>query len=144
MGSPPTPIPIPTPQLVKVAEASALNPIDREAAQENDYIALLLGDDDHSSVDRSIVTFLAVPTETLQDMASGSSGDGSNVCVLLHTANATQETSPNPSGQAHIVWSWQAGTTSSSSTTSTTSTSRTAAEECSEFTQSTINMRDLE
>lgn len=74
----------------------------------------------------------------MKDMASGSSGDGSNVCVLLHTANATQETNANPSGQAHIVWSWQAGTTSS------TSSSKTAAEECSEFTQSTINMRDLE
>jgi len=138
------PLPPPPPaELVKPIPADPLEQVDRgEEAQENDYIALLLGDDDpHSSTDRSIVTFLAVPTETLQDMASGSSGDGSNVCVLLHTANATQETSPNPSGQAHIVWSWQAGTTSSSSTTST---SRTAAEECSEFTQSTINMRDLE
>lgn len=64
---PPAP---PPPELVKPAPAdsSLLEQMDRgEEPQENDYIALLLGDDDpHSSADRSIVTFLAVPTETLQ------------------------------------------------------------------------------
>ena len=53
------------PELVRAA-ADALEVAEREP-QENDYIALLLGDDeDNSSADRSIVTFLAVPTDTLQ------------------------------------------------------------------------------
>lgn len=45
------------PELIKVDDAP-----------QSDYIALLLGgdDDDQSSADRSIVTFLAVPTESLQ------------------------------------------------------------------------------
>ena len=45
------------PELIKV-----------EDAPQSDYIALLLGgdDDDQSSADRSIVTFLAVPTDSLQ------------------------------------------------------------------------------
>ena len=73
--------------------------------------------------------------ESHQGMASGSSGD-SNVCVLLHTGNG-QDTSANSQGQAHIVWSWQAGT-------SATAAASSRPEECSEFTQSTINMRDLE
>ena len=70
------PLPPPPPaELVKPIPADPLEQVDRgEEAQENDYIALLLGDDDpHSSTDRSIVTFLAVPTETLQVFATRSS-----------------------------------------------------------------------
>lgn len=51
----------PPPELIKVLEQPA----------QNDYIALLLGEDeDQMSTDRSIVTFLAVPTESLQVMNS--------------------------------------------------------------------------
>ncbi|XP_032791258.2 zinc finger X-linked protein ZXDB [Daphnia magna] len=110
----------PPPELIKVADQPF----------QNDYIALLLGDDeDHVSTDRSVVTFLAVPTDSLQDVGSESNGD-SNVCVLLHTGG-NHEASTSSTGHAHIVWSWQ---------TSPTKTG----EECSEFSQSTINMRDLE
>ena len=36
-------------------------------SQQTDYIALFLGDDeDQSTVDRSVVTFLAVPAESLE------------------------------------------------------------------------------
>jgi len=45
------------PELIKVDEQPS----------QGDYIALLLGDDDdQSSAERSIVTFLAVPADTLQ------------------------------------------------------------------------------
>ncbi len=45
------------PELIKVID----QPI------QNDYIALLLGDDEEQmSADRSVVTFLAVPTDSLQ------------------------------------------------------------------------------
>lgn len=45
------------PELIKVVDQPT----------QNDYIALLLGDDeDQMSTDRSVVTFLAVPTESLQ------------------------------------------------------------------------------
>ncbi|XP_046631288.1 zinc finger X-linked protein ZXDB-like [Daphnia pulicaria] len=109
------------PELIKVID----QPI------QNDYIALLLGDDEEQmSADRSVVTFLAVPTDSLQDTGSGSNGD-SNVCVLLHTGGGSHEASTSSTGHAHIVWSWQ------------TSPVKTG-EECSEFSQSTINMRDLE
>nr|CAH0108047.1 unnamed protein product [Daphnia galeata] len=116
----PTVSPTEPPELIKIDQ-----PI------QNDYIALLLGDDEeHMSADRSVVTFLAVPTDSLQDAGSGSSGD-SNVCVLLHTGGGSHEASTSSTGHAHIVWSWQ------------TSPMKTG-EECSEFSQSTINMRDLE
>lgn len=47
----------PPPELIKVADQPF----------QNDYIALLLGDDeDQVSTDRSVVTFLAVPTDSLQ------------------------------------------------------------------------------
>ncbi|XP_046444164.1 zinc finger X-linked protein ZXDB-like [Daphnia pulex] len=109
------------PELIKVID----QPI------QNDYIALLLGDDEEQmSADRSVVTFLAVPTDSLQDAGPGSNGD-SNVCVLLHTGGGSHEASTSSTGHAHIVWSWQ------------TSPVKTG-EECSEFSQSTINMRDLE
>lgn len=67
---------------------------------------------------------------TDQDVSAGSSAD-SNVCVLLH-AGGSQEASTSSTGHAHIVWSWQ-----------TTSPIK-SGEECSDFSQSTINMRDLE
>ena len=52
-----TPTEPPTPKLIKVVDQST----------QNDYIALLLGDDeDPLSADRSVVTFVAVPTESLQ------------------------------------------------------------------------------
>lgn len=126
------------PELIKVVDQPT----------QNDYIALLLGDDeDQLSADRSVVTFLAVPTDSLQVISPfilnrkccniclirqdpGVNGD-SNVCVLLH-ASGSQEASTSSTGHAHIVWSWQ-----------TTSPIKTG-EECSEFSQSTINMRDLE
>ena len=45
------------PELIKVADP----------LPQNDYIALLLGDDeDQPLADRSIVTFLAVPSDSLQ------------------------------------------------------------------------------
>lgn len=47
----------PPPELIKVVDQPT----------QNDYIALLLGDDeDQMSADRSVVTFLAVPTDSLQ------------------------------------------------------------------------------
>ena len=52
----PTVSPTEPPELIKIDQ-----PI------QNDYIALLLGDDEeHMSADRSVVTFLAVPTDSLQ------------------------------------------------------------------------------
>ncbi|EFX64679.1 hypothetical protein DAPPUDRAFT_333952 [Daphnia pulex] len=61
------------PELIKVID----QPI------QNDYIAFLLGDDEEQmSADHSVVTFLAFPTDSLQDAGPGSNGD-SNVCVLL-------------------------------------------------------------
>lgn len=127
------------PELIKVVDQPT----------QNDYIALLLGDDeDQLSADRSVVTFLAVPTESFQVISAftlngkhfntfqyflqdpGVNGD-SNVCVLLH-AGGSQEASTTSAGHAHIVWSWQ------------TASPIKSGEECSEFSQSTINMRDLE
>ncbi len=64
-------------------------------------------------------------------MGSGTNGD-SNVCVLLHSGGGQEASTSSSTGHAHIVWSWQ-----------TTSPMKTG-EECSEFSQSTINMRDLE
>lgn len=63
-------------------------------------------------------------------MTSGSN----DLCVLLHTgsSNSSQEIASTSSAAAgHIVWSWQA-------------TSPIKSEDCAEFSQSTINMRDLE
>lgn len=133
---PPDPSP---PELIKVSDPSS----------QNDYIALLLGDDeDQPLADRSIVTFLAVPSDSLQvgevseslllrslilcfitqDAAVPSSND-SNLCVFVHAGN---EPATNSTNQSHILWSWQ-----------TTSPVK-SIEECTEFGQSTINMRDLE
>jgi len=61
-------------------------------------------------------------------MASGSN----DVCVLLHTGSQ-EIASTSSAAAAHIVWSWQAATTSPIKS-----------EDCAEFSQSTINMRDLE
>lgn len=129
------------PELIKVSDPPS----------QNDYIALFLGDDeDQSSADRSIVTFLAVPSDSLQvafyhylscfvqnvkfkfsltqDAAVPSSSD-SNLCVFVHAGN---DPASNSTNQSHILWSWQ-----------TTSPVK-SIEDCSDFGQSTINMRDLE
>lgn len=62
-----------------------------------------------------------------KDIASGSN----DVCVLLHTSGSSSSQEIASTGSAHIVWSWQA-------------TSPVKSEDCAEFNQSTINMRDLE
>jgi len=104
--------------------------------QQADYIALFLGDDEDQSAVAGRLTFVAVPAESLQDVASGSNGD-SNVCVLLQTGGgSSQEANSNPSGHTQIVWRWQTSPSKPSS----------PEEACPEFAQSTstINMRDLE